>query len=358
MVIMKTLLFTLEYPPFKGGVSKVYENLAKNWPKPEEFFVLDNNDGRLINEKAWPAWKPALFALYREIKARHIKTVLVGQVLPLGTAAYVLSFFLNFKYAVFLHGTDFSFSQKTARKRFLTKLILNRASKIICLNSYTAKAVEAFRGKNNLEVINPGIGLFQLPNARIIEKIQAENSLKEKFTIFSLSRLVERKGQDKMIKVIKKIVEERPDIWYYIAGSGPEEEKLKKMAAACPNIVFLGKVSEEEKWAWLSRCDLFALVGREIDGDYEGFGVVYLEAGLMGRPVLAGRSGGVEDAVKADDTGILVDPESEDEIADAIRDYYHNWHMRYDLGLGGTERVIKHFDARKQTEKVYKALAG
>ena len=53
-------------------------------------------------------------------------------------------------------------------------------------------------------------------------------------------------------------------------------------------------------------------------GEMEGFGKVYLEAGACCKPVIAGRGGGVEDAVIDQVTGLLVDPENLQEVADTI----------------------------------------
>jgi len=45
-------------------------------------------------------------------------------------------------------------------------------------------------------------------------------------------------------------------------------------------------------------------------GDFEGFGIVYLEANLAKKPVIAGDSGGVRDAVVHNLNGLVVDPEN------------------------------------------------
>jgi phosphatidylinositol alpha-1,6-mannosyltransferase len=66
-----------------------------------------------------------------------------------------------------------------------------------------------------------------------------------------------------------------------------------------------------------------------------GFGIVYLEAGLFGKPVIAGKSGGVSDAVQNEVTGLLVDGEKTDEIAQAIIRLYNDESLRHALGKKG-----------------------
>jgi len=160
---MKVLLFTLEYPPFRGGVAEYYRGLKENWPKPDEIFVLHNNSGQLLNKSGWPRWLPAVFALRNEIK--KIKShVIIGQILPLGTVVLILNLF-RFKknkipYTVILHGQDINYAFRFKRKRIIAELILKQAKNIICNSNYTAEIVKnhfgnRFNGK--LKVVNPGI---------------------------------------------------------------------------------------------------------------------------------------------------------------------------------------------------------
>jgi len=86
------LLFTLEYPPFKGGVANYYGNVVKYWG--EEIKVLAGK--KLL----WPHWIFSLLYLWSAIKKFKIKIVLVGHILPLGTVTYWLSKILKFEYIV------------------------------------------------------------------------------------------------------------------------------------------------------------------------------------------------------------------------------------------------------------------
>ena len=114
-----------------------------------------------------------------------------------------------------------------------------------------------------------------------------------------------------------------PNLVYVIAGGGEEEGALKDRAnklgeAISKKIIFLGKVSDEDHWAWLEASDICIMPSRDIAGDFEGSGIVYLEANLVGRPVIAGDSGGVRDAVINKVNGLLVDPHDNSSILKAI----------------------------------------
>ena len=128
---------------------------------------------------------------------------------------------------------------------------------------------------------------------------------------------------------------------------------MPRSIAVKDNIFFLGKISEEEKWAWLNLSDIFIMPSRQIKEDFEGFGIVYLEANFCGKPVIAGDSGGVRDAVEDGTNGLLVDPEDMDNISDAIIELAKNRDLRKKLGQQGRERAITEFDCGKQIKKMY-----
>jgi phosphatidylinositol alpha-1,6-mannosyltransferase len=64
--------------------------------------------------------------------------------------------------------------------------------------------------------------------------------------------------------------------------------------------------------------DIFLLTPEQVGLAFEGFGLVYLEAGAYGLPVVATRTGGVPDAVRHDETGLLASPGRADEVADCL----------------------------------------
>jgi len=350
---MKTLLLTLEYPPFHGGVANYYGNLVKHWPasakasagKPDGIFVLKDN---LINQ-AWPflKWLPAYFALRQKIKQEKIEQVIVGQILPLGLVAWLGSRFFKIKYSVILHGLDFSFALKSWRKITAAKLILNQAHKIIVINNYTAGLVKAFLGagaEGKIIVVNPGVDQknFQL---------RKKNNLENKIILLSVGRLVKRKGFDKVTDALPEVLRKIPNLVYVIIGN---EAELKN--SQFKNAIVINDALDAERDAWYQACDIFIMPARNIDGDYEGFGIVYLEANLAGKPVIAGKSGGVPDAVIDGLNGLMVDPEDVGEISQAIIKLAQNPDLRQKLGKRGRTRAINEFNWEKQINKIYQAI--
>ncbi|MEA3450087.1 MAG: glycosyltransferase family 4 protein [Patescibacteria group bacterium] len=354
---MKILFFTLEYPPFKGGIANYYYNLVKHAPKEHEVSVLHNNDKELIGPRPLK-WLRAFKALKKEIKKKK-PHVVVGHILPLGTVVYLLSFFYNFKYSLVLHGMDIEYAKQRMCKAFLAKKILKKASVIICNSHYVAGITEEFLGekyKNKIKTLNPGVPRLPIGDFQLTNKIN-----NNKLILLTLGRLVKRKGVDMVIKAMPEIVKEVPRLEYYIAGVGPDEEYLKKEKEKLPEniqekIHFLGEVSEDEKWQYLRKCDIFIMPNREIAGDCEGFGIVFLEANLAGKPVIGGKSGGTADAILDHETGILVDGESADEILDAVILFARDIVQRIEVGDKGMKRALSCFRWQDKAKEFYKFL--
>ena len=87
----------------------------------------------------------------------------------------------------------------------------------------------------------------------------------------------------------------------------------------------------------------------------EGFGIVYLEANACGKPVVGGDSGGVRDAVVHGVTGLLVDPQDNEALFEALDRLIGNKDLRDLLGKQGRERVVDEFQWRDRVEVL---LAG
>lgn len=356
---MKILLSTLEYPPQIGGVANYYSNLQKNWPEAENFKVLDNSEGKLLRKKGPCPWFKSFASIYKAWKSTRADLSLIGQVLPLGTVAYLLSFLPKFKYGIFFHGLDFSLATATTRKRFLTKLILTRAHLIICANSEVERLLLEFYppGKAKIIMLNPGADLVMV-DLELKEALIKKYNLANKKIVLSLGRLVRRKGFDQVIKALDNL--DFDNCVYLISGEGEDKEYLQRLASLSSKkeqILFLGDLSEREKWSCLSLCDIFVMPSRSIKGDFEGFGIVYLEANLVAKPVIAGDSGGVRDAVSHYVNGLLVDPENLDDLSQALELLIKNDTLAKKLGEKGRLRAIADFNWSGQAKKLFSQIS-
>ena len=141
----------------------------------------------------------------------------------------------------------------------------------------------------------------------------------------SVGRQVERKG---FAWFAEAVMPRLPlDVHYWLAGDGPEEERIRAAVARHDlgrRVRLLGRVSDEELQALYRGADLFVMPNVPVPGDMEGFGVVILEAGLGGLPVVASGLEGIRDVVAEGENGHLVESGDADAFVQAILPYYHD----------------------------------
>lgn len=355
---MKPILLTLEYPPFYGGVAHYYEHLVNYYP--EQITVVDNQEGRLVDEtRSWLQWLPALKTMRQLLQAGN-NYFFVGHLLPLGTVAWFWSHWFDCQYAVFLHGDDLNFALRKTRKKWLATKILNRADKIIAANSYTAEQAKKLIDQKQLgkiKVINPGIDPITVRHEELrIKELRDQYDLNQKIVLLGIGRLIKRKGFDLALQSLKLALQSNPRLVYAIIGQGEEETAIRQQIQALglsDQVIMLGQVDDQTKSLWLQACDIFIMTARNINDDIEGFGIVYLEANLTGKPVIAGRSGGVADAVEDNVNGLLVNGESATEISQAILKLAQYESLRQKLGDQGRQRALQKFNWSRQAQKVF-----
>ncbi len=144
-------------------------------------------------------------------------------------------------------------------------------------------------------------------------------------SVCALVRGNEFKGVDTVIRALPRVLESVPDLRYVVVGDGEIRPALEKLAAelgVASHVIFAGEISDAELVAAYRECSLFVLPSRGqsrkgVAGG-EGFGRVYVEAAFAGKPVVGSQAGGAAEAVLHGRTGFVVNPESRDEVAEAM----------------------------------------
>ncbi len=156
---------------------------------------------------------------------------------------------------------------------------------------------------------------FIVPNAVDTLRIRPPEREPEDNIILFVGRLVYRKGLHVLVKALQRI--KGRDFKLYVVGGGYMEIPARMLAKAYgveDKVEFLGVVPEDVKIELYRRAKI-VVVPSILN---ESFGIVALEAMAAGRPVIASRVGGLEDVVVNGETGILVEPGSEEQLAEAI----------------------------------------
>lgn len=378
---MKSLLVTIDFPPVIGGVSHSLWNFAHSF-SPSELVVLAppsvvDVDSSLIIERRpfffrtpliWPGWLRMWWHVWRIVRKYRIQTIQAGQLLPVGTVALLIKRLLHVSYVVYVYGQDLVISSRSSRKKRLITSILKNATGIIANSQYTRKLAIAHGAVDKKTIIAyPSVPTHRYHEvfAHDLEAFRHAEQLDNAFVIVSVGNLVKRKGHDYMLQAVYALQGEIPNLRYLIVGKGPEGHALREQAASLDlkNFVsFAGSVSDAALPLYYSVADIISMPSREVrnaDGDIidvEGYGMVYREAGLYKKPVIAGRSGGVPEAVHDGVTGILVNPESVDEIVSAIRTLYTDSELRMRMGAAGKRAALYDHPTDIQTRKIHSLL--
>jgi phosphatidylinositol alpha-1,6-mannosyltransferase len=155
------------------------------------------------------------------------------------------------------------------------------------------------------------------------EVVRRRFGLENRLVLLSVGALREQQGIDQLLGCVARLATRFPDLHYLIVGKGHYEAALRRRAADLgigPRVTFAGYVPDEELPLYYAACDVFALLHRRVEttGEEMCFGLVFLEAGACGKPVVASRIGGTHYAVRDGETGWLVQPESDQEADERL----------------------------------------
>ena len=365
MSLKKTLFLTELYAPLFSGSANMFSNRFGLYP-PDRVVVLTKevdqaqHFDRTVSYPirrvplAWNGpkgfeWAGVTWGLIRagfsEALRHRVEVIQCARPLPEGIAGYILAKLLCKKLVINFHGEDISVLQNYKVERMLMKMAIRAADLNLANSKFTETLIRNLGGaKARTAVIHPGF------NPRPLEQIQPEiiQTIRARYgsgpILLTVGRLQRRKGQDHVIRALPTVIAQFPDLRYLIVGSshgGTEDlnialERLAEELGVRQHVVCIGEVPIEELRAYYAACDLFLMPARlEPGGDTEGFGIVFLEAGFLEKPVIGGNSGGIPDAIRHGENGLLVNGEQVNEIADGILQILLNPQRASEMGKRG-----------------------
>jgi glycosyltransferase involved in cell wall biosynthesis len=196
-----------------------------------------------------------------------------------------------------------------------------------------------------------------IPNGVDLSEASKVKPSEQKADILFAGRLAKDKNADILLKSIKLVQAEMPDINCCIVGEGPEEQRLKELSkelAISKNVRFLGYMkAHEEVIALIKSAKVYAMPSTR-----EGFGIIYLEAMACGVPVIGVYSKDsecVSELITDGMNGFLLKELDERVLADRILLLLKDEKMRYEMGLKGKEiaQAYSWDKLAERTEKLY-----
>ncbi|HZE16761.1 MAG TPA: glycosyltransferase family 4 protein, partial [Mycobacterium sp.] len=218
------------------------------------------------------------------------------------------------------------------------------------VSRYTrARVASAFGPDAALEHLPPGVDTDRFrPDPASRAELRARYRLGQRPAVVCVSRLVPRKGQDMLIRALPLIRRRVAGATLVIVGGGPYLSALRSLAQRCGvahHVTFTGGVPAAELPAHYALADVFAMPCRTRGGglDVEGLGIVYLEASATGVPVVAGCSGGAPETVRHNETGLVVDGRSVDQVGEAVSGLLADPDRAATMGAAGRDWVTAHW---------------
>jgi phosphatidylinositol alpha-1,6-mannosyltransferase len=270
---------------------------------------------------------------------------------------------LNLPFVVYAHGNEVLDALSSAWPKPL--LCLKTAARVLANSRFTAQLVaKSGVPPHQIEIIHPGcdVDRFQPyePEAQLRQELLGDKAGDR--VILSVGNLVARKGHDMVISAMPRLLQRMPNLVYLIVGDGPYRPHLEDLAASAgvqDRVIFAGRVADERLPEVYALSDVFIMPSREdLEAcDVEGFGMVFLEASACGKPTIAGRSGGIGDAVVDGVTGLLVNPLDVEDIAAALWIILSNRDIAHQFGQQGRSRVLNEFAWTRIAERV-KSILG
>jgi phosphatidylinositol alpha-1,6-mannosyltransferase len=242
---------------------------------------------------------------------------------PTGLVGHWLARKQNKPHVITIHGTYGVIWRERRIDRPLYESVLRKASMICPVSSGTARLMQETFGKalTNTRikpVLNGNDFWKQVPQSQALNR-----RIPEIPTVLSVGDVKRRKGYHVCLESYAIVKSRLPAARYLIAGQVRENSYYTQLQQIIKDrhlkdVTFLGALPMPELSRLYQESSVFFLAPQQEGLQFEGFGLVFLEAGAYGLPVVATRTGGVPDAVQDGATGLLAEAGDSEGLAKAL----------------------------------------
>ena len=355
----KILLLTHEYPPNRGGAGVYCEELAYAANKkkinlevwaPEGSIKSCNFDVKELPWKGTHSWVSSWRLVSKLLKLKfQSESINCIHLAELGSLRAFVRFgwrMKNFPQIIItIHGSELLKFTANPIEKWLFKKLLHQSVRIHVLSKYNEEKLKLFCPEIKDKVFRlPGAPARRMvPSNQITSYSDSSNFIK----ILTVGRIHPRKGQAELLHALNRLpLNLQKQIIITFVGPYANSTYQRKIEKEKENfngkVIFTGDIEDHELHKKYQEADLFALTSTIQKKSVEGFGFVYLEASAHGLPILAHRTGGVEDAVLENKTGLLANPKSIESLAERLETLVSDSKLRDLLGKNGMEWARSH----------------
>lgn len=370
------LLVTDVFPPAVGGTAELFANVYSRLA-PLRVSVITGGLGSGVRTvanvgtirmtdrgRAWGVIRPRACLHHAQraarifrLAARDRPVVHCGRLVPEGVDAWWSLLAGGPRFVCWAHGEELNYARLSRELGFLMKRVCRSASALIANSRNTAGMLVSFGARpDQVEVVYPGVdpGRFSVEQ-RTAAKFRATLAATGELVWLTVGRLQKRKGHDLVLRALGAWPLGAPRVRYVVVGDGDERSRLQALAlelGVADRVTFAGLVPADQLPVYYAAADVFVHPNRVDGADFEGFGIVFLEAAAAGLPVVAGSTGGAPEAVVNGVTGLLVSGTDVHELASALLGLSKDASRRQALGRSGRERVTREFSWQRAAERV------
>ena len=285
---------------------------------------------------------------------RRFDAVHAGRVLPEGLVALIVARLIGRPLVIYCHGEELTTWRQPRKKRVM--IFTYRHADLLIANSEFTRDELLKIGVETAKValLSPGVDIHRfrpgLPYNDLRRRIGVGPQQK---LIVSVGRLSRRKGFDQVIRSLPELVKRGIDVHYGVIGIGEDRDYLGALArefGVTDRVSLVGHVDPEELPRWYNAADVVTMPNREINGDTEGFGMVFIEAAACGKPAVAGKAGGTAAAVVDGVTGLRIDGASLEAVTEGLARLLRDETLAQTLGANGHSRAVANFSWQKVAE--------
>jgi glycosyltransferase involved in cell wall biosynthesis len=343
------------YPPQSLIVSTgSYEDSAPSdarFPQPIDRLGIRATRLRTVQGLALWSWRASALA-----KRWKPGFTWCAELKPAGYPARWVKARRGVPYGVVTYGTELLLIEEKIRrsrfKRGTAASLLGQAAVIVAISRWTAELARRVLEPLELQIPIETVPLGTTPShfrpGLDTRAVRAKYGLDGGVPwLLTVARLQWHKGIDTVMKALPRVRAAHPGTRYAVVGTGEwreDFEKLRDSLGLGDAVRFLGAVSDDELPAIYNAADLYVGASRRVELLAEGFGISLVEASACGLAVVGGRSGGVPDAVREGETGILVDSDDPAAVAAGINDLLANPERRKQLGAAGRKAVEEFYN--------------
>lgn len=352
---MNILLISFEFPPQPGGIGTYCYQIAKNLNNLDNHITALVHTNSMLKEEIEKFDNQQKFTIirFKNYKNKVLKIlhriffsweILIKNKFDLvfipyshaGVIGLMAKAIWNIPYVMMGHGSEFLY--KNLFLRFFIKLFFNRADLILTNSNFTADLIQGAGILNkNIKIIPLGADDEMYEKNRYnVNRLKNNYGFENREILLTVGNLSIRKGHKYVIEAVHMLRNIFPDLLYLIIGRGKELENLTEMIEELKlkkHVKIVGFVPYEILPEYYALCDIFILNSSIApNGDIEGFGIVLVEGGLMGKPVIGTKNCGISEVIDHFKTGLLVEMNNSEETAAAIEQLLKNKKLRTSLG--------------------------